>query len=180
MTHCPICLAPAHAWECSHAALMARVAALSAERDATRRLASAKAADVDRLLDEQRRDLADVDRFRAMARRHQDERDEARAQLADTTGRRESVVASITLDAPVELHTRDGVIRVRKLVHAKADPRIGELTAKVRAGNGTVEDLQMLCDVAERVALLEALVAEKDEALAKADAAIARLNRGAH
>ena len=38
------------------------------------------AAEIGRLLEEQKKDLADVDRFRAMARQHQDQRDEARVE----------------------------------------------------------------------------------------------------
>lgn len=95
------------------------------------------------------------------------------ASLAAVIGEREAAVDSMAGE----------INRLRAqlaTLTAKADPRIGDLAAKVRAGDGTAEDLAVLCDVAGRVALLEALCAEKDEALAKADATIARLNRLAH
>lgn len=56
---------------------------------------------------------------------------------------------------------------------AKADPRIGDLTARVRGWAATNDDLRVLCDVAGRVALLEALVAERDELLAETEASLA-------
>lgn len=83
-------------------------------------------------------------------------------------------------DVAVLVKERDTLRAQLAALHAKADPRIADLAAKVRAGNGTAEDLAVLCDAAGRAALLEALAAGKDEALAEADATITRLNRGAH
>ena len=60
--------------------------ALAVEAPALARLVVSLDAEVDRLCDEQRRDLADVDRFRTMARGYMDERDDARLALAMARG----------------------------------------------------------------------------------------------
>jgi hypothetical protein len=50
--------------------------------DVAPRLLGALVEEVERLRHEQRLDLADVDRFRSMARKHEDQRDDALAELA--------------------------------------------------------------------------------------------------
>lgn len=151
------------------ATLAAQIAWAEERCDAARKLATAKAADVDRLTA-----LLAAETERALKMEK-----ESDLRMRGIESLRGTLEHNLKRADAIE-QERDTLRAQLAALHAKADPRIADLAAKVRAGNGTAVDLAVLCDAAGRAALLEALAAGKDEALAEADATITRLNRGAH
>ena len=85
-----------------------------------------------RLHEEQRLDLADVDRFRAMARRHMDERDEARAR-AEKAERAAEIAQLAARAARMETDEALGILARRTRERDEARAEVARLRAALDA-----------------------------------------------